>query len=483
VQFLGLAGLATLLVIPLARTDEPTARSAVSAEIPKSNDQSRRPEETIAKRYEQIRAEFEAQLAAQRSVASKAESPREKTAAAANTISDLVVDYCRRMVDLAESSPDEPAARDALLWVMDNAGRGDVRASRDQFARAAALLVRHHGNDPEAVRFAVAPPESPVTPRYEALLLGFYAAATGREAKGLARLALAQYLVNKAKFVGLARSVEGRPKQRYVSGGKVVREVELTDEQYADHLALRQCDPKAIEAEAKRLFEEVIAEYADVPNVTRRALELEALLREPAPAKNGKPLTAQGRRAIEKSLARVKKTLGQEAEDRLDAILNLAVGKQAPEIDGVGFDGKPLKLSDYRGKVVVLVFWGSWCSPCMAMVPHERDLAERLKGKPFALLGVDCEDSKDTARAVMARERMTWPNWFDGAVHAGTIAKLYHVLSFPRLYIIDPSGVIRHKSSGGAAIDDIVDKLLAEMKQPALDQGASRSGPEKEEAP
>jgi hypothetical protein len=127
-KFLALAGLATLLVIPVERSDEPTAQSAVSAEIPKSNDQTRRPEETIAKRYEQIRAEFEAQLAAQRSAASKAEGPREKTAAAAKTISDLVVDYCRRMVDLAESSPDEPAARDALLWVMDNAGRGDVRA-------------------------------------------------------------------------------------------------------------------------------------------------------------------------------------------------------------------------------------------------------------------------------------------------------------------------------------------------------------------
>ena len=50
---------------------------------------------------------------------------------------------------------------------------------------------------------------------------------------------------------------------------------------------------------------------------------------------------------------------------------NLAVGKPAPEINGVDFDGKPLKLSDYRGKVVVLVFWGTWCGPCMAEVPHE----------------------------------------------------------------------------------------------------------------
>jgi thiol-disulfide isomerase/thioredoxin len=474
VQPLTPVGLVALLVIPALKADDRPGQTTASAPTSKSDRASRRPGEPIAKRYEQIRAEFEAQLGAQRSVASKAESTPDKTAAVAKKTSDLVVDCCRRMVDLAESSPDETAARDALLWVTDNAGKGDVRASRDQFARAAALLVRHHGNDPEAVRCAVAPPSKPVTPQFEALLLGFYAAATGREAKGLARLALAQYLVDKATAVVGARKVEGRFKRRYVSGGKVIREVDFTDEEYADHLALRQCDPKAIDAEAKRLFEEVIAAYGDIPNVTRRAREFEAMLREPAPAWNGKPLTAKGRSSIEKSLARVNKTLGQEAADRLDAMLSLAVGKPAPEIDGVDFDGKPLKLSDYRGKVVVLVFWGSWCSPCMAMVPHERDLAARLKGQPFALLGVDCEESRDTARAVMTRERMTWPNWYDGAPHEGPIAKRYRVRAYPSVLVLDAKGIIRHKSSAGIGIDDIVDTLVAETKQPASGQPTSR---------
>ncbi len=229
-----------------------------------------------------------------------------------------------------------------------------------------------------------------------------------------------------------------------------------------------------------RLFEEVISDFGDIPHITRRQRDQEALLKEPAPKWNGKPMTDADRRNLENTLAR-KKTLGQEAEARLDDMLNLAVGKPAPEIEGVDFDGKPLKLSDFKGKVVLLVFWGSWCGPCMAQVPLERDLVERLKGQPFALLGVDCEADKNTARQVMARERMTWPNWFDGAQGTGPIAVRYHVRSYPSVFILDHKGVIRGREPGG--LDQAVDKLLKEMKQPASDQGVSRPGSEKEKAP
>ena len=250
---------------------------------------------------------------------------------------------------------------------------------------------------------------------------------------------------------------------RRMSGGKVVSEVDLIDEQYAYHLELRQCDPEAIRAEAVRLFEEVISDYGDIPHITRRQRDLEALLKEPAPQWNGKPLTDEGRRSIESTLTR-RKTLGQEAEARLDEMFNLGVGKPAPEIEGVDIDGKPLKLSDYKGKVVVLVFWGSWCGPCMAQVPLERELVARLKGKPFAMLGVDCEADKDTARQVISREQMTWPNWFDGAQGTGPIATRYHVRSYPTVFVLDAKGVIR--SRGVAGVDAIVDKLLGEMKRP-----------------
>src|SRR5262249_41171963 len=156
--------------------------------------------------------------------------------------------------------------------VIDMSNGPDAGAYGDQFARAAALLVRHHGDDPDAVCIGLGL-DNVMTPKRDALLLGFYAAAKGREAKGLARLAPAQYLARKAQFVVAGRKAEGRPKRRMLGRGNIFREFDLTDEQYADHLAARLCDPQAIQAEADRLFEEVISEYGDVPHVTHRARE------------------------------------------------------------------------------------------------------------------------------------------------------------------------------------------------------------------
>ena len=75
----------------------------------------------------------------------------------------------------------------------------------------------------------------------------------------------------KAKAVAYARSVDGRPKRRFISSeGKVVREVDMTDEEYAYRLALRHCDPQVLRDQAERLYEEVIGEYGDIPYVTWR---------------------------------------------------------------------------------------------------------------------------------------------------------------------------------------------------------------------
>lgn len=178
---------------------------------------------------------------------------------------------------------------------------------------------------------------------------------------------------------------------------------------------------------------------------------------------DGKPLKPEECKQIERLLAH-KRTLSDAAKSRLDEMENLVVGKPAPAIDGTGMDGRPLKLSDYRGKVVVLVFWGTWCGPCMREVPHEREMAERNKGKPFALLGIDCDSDVAASLKVMKDQGITWPNWNDGDPGEGPITRAYHVRGYPTTFVINAQGVIRRINLLGSDLDKAVADLIAEAE-------------------
>ena len=126
--------------------------------------------------------------------------------------------------------------------------------------------------------------------------------------------------------------------------------------------------------------------------------------------------------------------------------------------------GEPLKLSDYRGKVVALVFWGTWCGPCMREIPREKALVERMEGRPFAMLGVDTDTDPETALKAMESEGITWPNWHDGDPGAGPITQLYHIQSYPTVYVIDADGKIRSKKAQGQPLDDLVEEMVTELE-------------------
>jgi thiol-disulfide isomerase/thioredoxin len=151
--------------------------------------------------------------------------------------------------------------------------------------------------------------------------------------------------------------------------------------------------------------------------------------------------------------------LRAEAEALLQEIRTLAVGQRAPEIEGRDHDGKPFKLSDYRGKVVVLMFSTSTCGPCRAMYPLLRDMIGRHKGKPLALVSVYADPDVEYLRKAVESGEITWSSWCDGAAD-GPISKRWNVSSYPTIYIIDGSGVIRHKLFLNVGIEAAVDRLL-----------------------
>jgi peroxiredoxin len=144
----------------------------------------------------------------------------------------------------------------------------------------------------------------------------------------------------------------------------------------------------------------------------------------------------------------------------------LQKGSEAPEIEGEDLDGKPMKLSEFRGKVVVLDFWGDWCPHCKPAYTYQNHLVARLKGEPFVLLGVNCDATKGQAKEVVKAQKLTWRSWYDGdSTMTGPIYTKYGVKGIPTTFIIDKKGIIQQRIDGATnewVLDPAVDQVLAQ---------------------
>jgi predicted esterase/thiol-disulfide isomerase/thioredoxin len=156
------------------------------------------------------------------------------------------------------------------------------------------------------------------------------------------------------------------------------------------------------------------------------------------------------------SFQRVEQQLRHAAQVQLNELRFRAVGRPAPELTGVDLDGRPLDLGDYRGRVVLLSFWATWCFPCMKLIPHERDLVARFHGEPFEILGVNCDRDVGKARDAVTRTGMTWRSLRDRTEGArAAITSEWKLVGYPTLYLIDHHGIIRKRWIGGPTPEEL----------------------------
>ncbi len=159
-----------------------------------------------------------------------------------------------------------------------------------------------------------------------------------------------------------------------------------------------------------------------------------------------------------------RSTLGEYARYELDEIRYLSVGSLARNISGEDLEGRPLKLSDYRGKVVVLDFWADWCGFCRQMYPQEQDLVQRFKDRPFALLGINSDEDRESICRTVARRGLGWRSWWDSGPDGGRIRRDWHVDSYPTIFVLDHKHVIRFKGVRGKELDEAVARLVKEAE-------------------
>ncbi|MCW3058919.1 MAG: Thiol-disulfide isomerase and thioredoxin, partial [Capsulimonas sp.] len=145
----------------------------------------------------------------------------------------------------------------------------------------------------------------------------------------------------------------------------------------------------------------------------------------------------------------------------------LAAGSDAPDFSAVAADGRQVKLSDYKGKTVVLDFWATWCGPCQASMPHLESVYQQVKDQDVVVLGVCVWDQKDAYDKWVAKKaaQYTFLTAFDPAGHGDNsiASKLYRVKGIPTQYIIDKDGKIAAGYSGYNKGETRLDQALAKL--------------------
>lgn len=327
--------------------------------------------------------------------------------------------YARRLMGVVDASPADDVAWRALEWVVTSCH--DCEASR----RALDRLAEHHLDRPGLPSLLRRLPHG-CCPRIEPLLRRAAQDSAREETRGVAAYSLAIHLHHRSQ---LARSLE-------------------------EHCTRPSTD---LPTDRRRLLREWIAS-GDPAELDREAERWLRLVRE----RYGQIRTPAG-------------SLGDLARARLHEILHLEPGRAAPEIRGTDLEGRDLRLSGQRGRVVVLLFWSHELACCRAAYPCARQLVKEFQGLPVVLLGVCGDPGREAARARQVAGQTPWRAWFDGGSRSGPIAREWSVRSWPSNWVIDARGTIRHRNLQGKSLRDAVRALLEEPdeKEPATPSSGS----------
>jgi len=165
-----------------------------------------------------------------------------------------------------------------------------------------------------------------------------------------------------------------------------------------------------------------------------------------------------------KLVANMKREEEQEAETQKiqDA---LAIGTRFPDFNEKDLTGKPLSIANYKGKVVLLDFWATWCGPCRAEVPNVVAVYNKYHSKGFEIIGISLDRQPDKAKleSYTKENKMPWPQFFDGQFWNNKLSTKYGVRSIPATYLLDGEGKIIGKGDDirGENLDGAVAKALA----------------------
>ena len=146
--------------------------------------------------------------------------------------------------------------------------------------------------------------------------------------------------------------------------------------------------------------------------------------------------------------------------DVVTRMLATTLGQTAPDIVMQSPDGKEIALSSFRGKVVLVDFWASWCGPCRKEMPNVVKAYAKFKNKGFEIFGVSLDQDKNRWIEAIAKDGMTWPQVSDLKYWESAAARIYNVQSIPYTVLLDKEGRIIDKNLRGEELEKRLTELL-----------------------